>query len=100
MAKSAIQNLRDLVDNEKMSGRAVDWLSEYGDIEEWAAALDELREQRENAESYIQEWVDFVGSFEEKGDARQEALDALQAFVEAWDAVTALPGIDELIDPA
>jgi hypothetical protein len=93
MTKSTIDKLRTAVDSERVGQAVLDLLGELSDVREWVAVLSELASNIELAESALQDYVD-AGGREEKADAKEEAVSALQTVLDSWDEVEALPAID------
>jgi glutamine synthetase adenylyltransferase len=94
--KSVIDKLRTAVDNERIGASTVELLGMLSDVREWAEALTELADHIETAEAAVEDYAQAEGR-DEKADAKEEAIIALGEMIESWDAVTALPDVDDLV---
>jgi rRNA processing protein Krr1/Pno1 len=96
MAKTVFEKLQTAIENVRIGPTTIELLGELSDVREWAEALNELADNIESAEGAVQDYIDTVDR-DEKADAKETAIDALNELVESWGAVTALPDVDDLV---
>lgn len=73
------------VENERLRADFIETLEDepFSKLEEWAQSLTEVYEARDAALEALESWRDAEGR-EEKAEAKEEALAALDSLVETW----------------
>lgn len=92
MAKSQRERTQDIIDrfagafaNERLQRRFIEDLDQepFTEIEQWAEELQNIAEHISEAKDALEEWAD-AEDREDKADAKERALNALDDLVTAW----------------
>lgn len=97
MPKTHIDKLRALVDRDRLSNSAPEWLAELEPVDEWAENLQQLVDARHDCIDALDAWQ-YAEGRDEKSDTREEALDALGRLVEALDQLDPVWTLVEALD--